>query len=263
MTVRERIAEGARGAVAILAVLWATGVTSQECPKGWKEVAQPFLASVLDEDVEGAALRVHPQEREAWSAWKAWEWERLNRRISAMPEPVQERAVKERAQEVQRLEVSVYTCQPSPVGVPDQYLVKADPDGRTYKTLNLTLDDGDWWVTTSTVTIDAEQLRVVTAYMTAVDENRWEEAEAWVARQALPRFAGYRLEVESFLTGNEAFAQARANRVAERKKEWGEMFVRAVQAEEGIIVVHVEFPNATELSCEIIEVDGTWRILHR
>ena len=263
MTVRKRISGMGKAALVVLAMFWMKGATSQECPEGWKEVAQPFLAAVLDQDVEGAALRVHPQEREAWSAWKAWEWERLDRRISEMPEPVQERAVKERVQEVQRLEVSVYTCQPSPVGVPDQYLVKADPDGRTYKTLKMTLDERGWWVTTSTVSLNAEQLRAVTAYFTAVDENRWEEAEAWVARQALPRFAGYRLEVESFLTGSETFAQARANRVADRKKEWGDMFVRAVQADEGIIVVHVEFPTATELSCEMIEVDGTWRILHR
>lgn len=263
MTVRKRMSGVGKVTVTVLTMFWMTGATSQECPEGWKEVAQPFLAAVLNQDVEGAALRVHPEEVEAWSAWKTWEWERLNRRISAMPVPVQERAQEERAQAEQRLEVSVYTCQPSPVGLQDQYLVKADPDGRTFKTLNLTLDDGDWWVVTSTVILDAEQLRVVTAYMTAMDENRWEEAEAWVARQCLPRFAGYRLEVESFLTGSETFAQARANRVAIRKKEWGDMFVRAVQADEGVLVVHVEFPTATELSCEMIEVDGTWRILHR
>jgi len=251
------------GMLGAMLLLWAAGGRSQECPDGWKEVSQSFLEATALQDAPGASRWVHPDERESWVPWKAWEWERLERRIAAMPEAVQEKAAQERAEALKRIQVSAFTCQPSPVGLSDQFLVRVDPDGRTYQSLNLVRDEGEWWVTTSFLTLNAEQIRVVTAYLQAVDENRWEEAEAWVARQALPRFAGYRLEVESFLSGSDVFAQARADRVEKRKMEWDDMFLRAVQDEEGVIVVHLEFPSATELTCELIEVDGTWRILHR
>jgi hypothetical protein len=244
-------------------LLWTSGGNAQECPEGWKEVAQSFMEASTQQDVKEASRWLYPDEQEAWASWKVWEWERLERRISALPDPVQERAAQERAEALRRIEVSVFTCQSSPVGLTHRYLVRVDPDGRTFQNLNLMHDEGKWWVTTSYLTLGAEQVRSVTAYMQAVDDNRWEEAEAWVARQALPRFAGYRLEVESFLTGSEVFAQARADRVAKRKEEWAEKFIRAVKGDDGIIVVYVEFPTATELSCELIEVDGTWRILHR
>lgn len=235
----------------------------QECEEGWKEVAQSFLQAELAQDVDGVAKGVLPSEQKAWATWKSWEWERLNRRISEMPEAVQKRAVTEREEEQRRLEVSLFTCEPAHDGKPDAYMVRIAPDGRSFRTLRMVREQGDFWVSTGLVVLNAEQRRVVTAYWEAVDGDRWNEAEAWVARQSLPRFRGYQLEVQRFLAGSDVLAEARKSRAAQRTTEWDRMFIRATKEEEDILVVRGEFPTATELDCELIQVDGTWRILHR
>ena len=238
-------------------------LSAQECPEGWKEVASDFVRLELERDAEGAAAFVLPDERAGWGAWKEWEWARLTRNISEMPEPVQERARNERVEALSRLEVSSFTCQPSPAGEADRYLVRIDPDGRSYRTVNMVQEEGSWFVRTGTTTVEAEQMRVVTAYWMAADERRWDEAEAWVARQALPRFQGYRLEVERFLSGSPTFAETRERQAEQRQAEWDQKFIRAQVMEDGIVVVSAEFPSAKGLSSEMIQVDGAWRILHR
>ena len=250
------------GSMMVHLCFWSA-LDAQECPKGWKEIASDFVRLELERDAQGAAAFVLPEERAGWGAWKEWEWARLARNISEMPEPVQERARNERAEALGRLEVSSFTCQPSPTGVADSYLVRIDPDGRSYRTVDMVEQEGSWFVRTGTTALDAEQMRVVTAYWMAADELRWDEAEAWVARQALPRFQGYRLEVERFLSGSPAFAGTRERQAEQRQEEWDEKFIRAQVMEDGIVVVSAEFPSAKGLSSEMIQVDGAWRILHR
>lgn len=244
-------------------VLFPKLLPAQECGEGWRDVASSFVGAELRHEASVAARWVVASERLDWAAWKEWEWDRMSRRVEAMPEPVQERARLEQEQTLEALAVSVFTCQPSPTGEVGRYLVRIDPDGRSYRTLDMVQEGGDWFVRTGTTVLDAEQRRVVTAYWQAMDEGRWDEAEAWVARQALPRFRGFRLEVERFLAGSAAIAEAREQRAAKRAAEWEQMFIRAQVDEEGIIVVSAEFPDAEGLASELIEVDGAWRILHR
>ncbi|MDA8695786.1 hypothetical protein N9L83_02435, partial [Flavobacteriales bacterium] len=107
------------------------------------------------------------------------------------------------------------------------------------------------------------QRRVFTAYSQALDAGSWEEAEAWVARFVLPRFATYRSEASAFLSEGGAFAEAHKKKVAARAAEWQDMFLRAEMETDDIIIVHAEFPTAEGLSSELVKVDGTWRILFR
>lgn len=238
-------------------------VNGQECPGGWQDVALRFLRAELHEDATAAAALVVPEERAVWAEWKSWEWERLARRLAAMAEPVQQRAVAEKEKALAMLDVAHCSCQAVGDHAPNRYRVQVDPDGRSYRSVNMVMQEGDWWVYTAARRLDAEQQRVVTAYTKAMDEGRWEEAEAWVARQALPRFAGYRAEVTAFLLGSSVYAEARKRQAELRAEEWEEMMLRAAVDEEGILVVYVEFPNAQEVSCELLEVDGAWRIMHR
>lgn len=241
------------------------GVFAQDgdgaCAPGWEAVVQGFLSAELDHNVSEAAMYVTDAERETWASWKSWEWARRDRRIAEMPESVQERAVKESEQARKRLEVSVLTCMSRPDG--NGFFARVDPDGRSYQTVDLNHADGGWSIETGMRRMDAEQIRVVTAYFKAADEERWDEAEAWVARSALPRFTQYRAEVALFLSGSEAIAQARRDRAAERAVEWKEMFLRATREEDDILIVYAEFPTAQSLSVEMLSVDGTWRVLLR
>lgn len=252
--------------VCLLACAWgnaeAQGVDNQ-CPEGWKPVVEQFLAAESDRDVLASSQAVLPSQREVWKEWKAWEWTRAAQRLSQMPEDVQSRAKAERMKARERLTVSNFSCRIQTSGADTTYLVQVDPDGRSYRHVRTAREGWVWGVETSLHALSAEQKRVVTAYFQAVDENRWEEAEAWVARASLPRFSGYRAEVAAFLSGNESIAQSRSNQVADRAAEWEEMFLRATVEEDGVWVVQAEFPTAVKLSCEMMEVDGAWRVIHR
>lgn len=247
--------------VLLLAIPEARAQDLDVCPMGWEEAARSFLEAELEERLEEAAGWVHPDERVGWSEWKAFEWARRTARLKAMPEPVQERAARERGQAAARLEVAHFLC--AAAAEPDVFRVTMDPNGRNLRTIKMVHGEGRWWVRTGSVQLDAEQQRVVTAYLEAVDDDRWDEAEAWVARQALPRFKGYRIEVEHFLSGSPVFAEARVAMALKRKDEWAEMHLRSERESDGIIVVHAEFPTAESVACELVEVDGTWRILMR
>lgn len=243
--------------------VWLFGQSGSEtCPEGWKEKVPAFLSAQLDRDAVAAALLVSPSERKDWEEWKIWSWQRDRERLAGMAPPVQERAAAELARDRARLEVSQYTCDPIG-GEQGRYRVRVDPDGRSYQFVELVLEQGTWWIHTGMHAMSAEQRRVVTAYLSAVDDGRWEEAEAWVARSALTRFKGYRAEVEVYMAGSEVMAEAVRTAAAQRRAEWDSMFLWADRVEEGVVVVHAEFPTAQSLAVEMTEVDGAWRILHR
>ena len=113
------------------------------------------------------------------------------------------------------------------------------------------------------VLLDGEQRRMVTAFMRAVDERRWEEAEAWMAEEAMPRFKGYQLEVETFLKGSAFLSETRKQQSTLRETEWEDAMLWAEREPDGVVVVHAEFRTAASLSCEMRESDGVWRTLMR
>lgn len=244
-----------------LQIPWAQGVDNA-CPEGWKPLAMGFLEAKLSEDIDAAAAYLHPERRGAWAEWTSWDLDRSNRRILGFSEEVQERARKEKSIAKQRLAVSVYSCTPSSSDK-GRYRIQVDPDGRSYSFLTMSQKEDAWWVEDNLYALDPEQKRVFTAYSQALDAGSWEEAEAWVARFVLPRFASYRAEASAFLSDGGAFAEAHECRVALRAAEWDDMFLRAEQETEEIIIVHAEFPTAEGLSSEMVKVDGTWRILFR
>ena len=247
--------------VAGFQVHWAQGVDNS-CPQGWKPVAQEFLSAQLNGDLPAAAEFVRPAKREAWLEWTSWKTERSNRRISGFSQEVQARAQKEKETAKNRLEVSVYSC--TAISESEgQYQIKVDPDGRSYQFLMMALEHKEWWVEDNLHALTPEQRRVFTAYSQALDAGSWEEAEAWVARFVLPRFATYRSEASAFLSEGGAFAEAHKKKVAARAAEWQDMFLRAEMETDDIIIVHAEFPTAEGLSSELVKVDGTWRILFR
>jgi hypothetical protein len=236
---------------------------AQECPPGWKPVVTSFLRHQAERDAVDAAVFVAPDERAAWTSWRTWDWDRLRQRLAEMPEAVQLRDREESARKLQQLEVSVLTCRALEVGNGNRYMAQVDPDGRSFQSIALRLEEGQWFVHTAAKLLDAEQRRVVTAYLKAIDEEKWDRAEAWVAKQALPRFSAYRSEVHAFLTGNAEFSEARNNRAAMRAEEWSAMKLWSRIEDDGVMVVSAQFPTAPELACELIQVDETWRILHR
>ena len=94
--------------------------------------------------------------------------------------------------------------------------------------------DEGWQVETRHVLLDAEQRRMVTAFMQAVDERRWEEAEAWMAEEAMPRFKGYQLEVETFLKGSAFLSETRKGRSPTlRETEWEDVMLWAEREPDG------------------------------
>ena len=240
----------------------AQGVDN-DCPEGWNSVVEQFLAAEADRDAVASSQAVLPSQREVWKAWKSWEWARASERLSQLPADVQSRAKAERMKARRQWMVSNFSCQIQASGTDTTYLIQVDPDGRTYRHVVVAQEDMVWGVETRLQPLSAEQKRVVTAYFRAVDEDRWEEAEAWVARASLPRFAGYRAEVTAFLSGSESIMQSRSNQVAHRAAEWNEMFLRATVEEDDVWVVQAEFSSAVKLSCEMMEVDGAWRVIHR
>ena len=238
------------------------GVEAQECPHGWEPVAREFLEAQLDGRWADAARQVVEAEQQAWLEWHAWDGKRQANRLAAMPEALQEREADNQRREANRLGVSVYTCE-TVDALAGRYRIRVDPDGRSFKVLNLALESTGWGVVTRNVPLGAEQRRTATAYFRAVDAREWEKAEAWVAKSAIPRFKGYQLEVETFFKGSPVMESGFTAQAELRAAEWAEGFVRAEEVEDGIRVVHMEFPSATSLSCEMTAVDGTWRVLHR
>jgi len=250
----------------MVALIWACSagwtLHGQPCPGGWESAARKYLSASLDGRWEEGVLQVVPREREAWMAWNQWNEARLVTRLSSMSETVLEREAEEKRREANRLSVSVFTCEPLDA-MAGRYRIRVDPDGRSFKVLTMELEQGQWGVVTRTASLDAEQRRTATAYFQAVDARNWEQAEAWVAQSAIPRFKGYQLEVETFLKGSPVMESGQAAQAELRRAEWDAGFLRAEWAQDDIIVVHMEFPTATTLSCEMTLVDDTWRILHR
>ena len=238
------------------------GIQAQECPEGWMPVAREFLSSQLEERWEDGAAQVVDLEQEVWLDWHRWEADRLALRLAQMAETVQEREAEQKRRERNRLEVSVFTCEPLDA-LSGRYRIRVDPDGRSFKVLTLELEPGGWGVVTRNVPLNAEQRRTATAYFQAVDARDWDKAEAWVAQRSIPRFKGYQLEVETFLNGSPVMESGQAAQAELRQAEWDSGYLRAEQESDDILVVHMEFPTATTLSVEMTAVDGTWRILHR
>lgn len=238
------------------------GTQAQECPEGWMPVAREFLSAQLEDRWEDGAQQVVERERSVWRDWHVWDAQRLAERLDRLPSAVRDREAEQERRERNRLEVSVFTCEPIDA-LAGRYRVRVDPDGRSFKVLQMELGDGGWGVVTRNAPLDSEQRRTATAYFQAVDARDWDKAEAWVAKRSIPRFKGYQLEVETFLKGSAVMAQSQAAQAELRLAEWDSGFLRAERESEDILVVHMEFPTATTLSCEMVAVDGTWRILHR
>lgn len=230
---------------------------------GWQSVAMQFLSAQLEERWADAAIQLVEEEREPWLSKQQWLSKKAVAVRAAWPEDVRQREADRVRRELERLAVSVLTCEKTPELGEGMHRVRIDPDGRSYRFLRMRHDAQGWGVVTHARALDAEQRRTVSAYMQAMDQGLWEEAEAWVANVSLPRFAGYRMEVEAYLNASPAVAKAFAQQAELRRDEWPEAMYSATAEGEYILVVQVEFPNATKSACELILVDDTWRILHR
>ena len=230
------------------------------CPPGWEGVAREFLGSRLESNWEEAALCVVPGEQQSWLDWQKWSENKLEVTLAALPQDIQARHHKEVERERARLEVSNCTCDPVANG---DFRIRIDPDGRSYQFLTMRLETSVWHVVTRMVELDLESTEMVKAYMQASDARRWEEAEAWVAQSSRSRFAGYRAEVEMFLSSSEWLTNGRKEQAELRVAEWGEGQMRAEQLTEDMLEVHMEFPSAEPMSCELLRVDESWRILLR
>ena len=247
-------------------LLWTSsvgwGMWAQECPTGWESVAREYLSAQLEGRWDVGAKQVVLREREAWLAWNQWQEARTASRMANLPDAARERQAEEKRREGNRLGVSVFPCEPMDA-LAGRYRVRVDPDGRSFKILTMELEGEVWGVVTRTALLDAEQRRTATAYFQAVDAREWDKAEAWVAQHAIPRFKQYQLEVEAFLKGSPVIESGQAAQAELRRAEWDRGFLRAEKEGADILVVHMEFPSATTLSCEMTFVDGAWRILHR
>ena len=84
-----------------------------------------------------------------------------------------------------------------------------------------------------------------------------------MAEEAMPRFKGYQLEVETFLKGSAFLSETRKQQSALRDTEWEDVMLWAEREPDGVVVVHAEFRTAASLSCEMRESDGVWRTLMR
>ena len=234
------------------------------CPAGWKDVVQSHLVAVAEERWEDAASFLLEEEQTPWLEWQRWNAAKLDRTMSGMDEALQERHAEEVRQKRNRLEVSVFSCESRGTEDASAYRVRVDPDGRSFRMLNVRHHpEAGWRVETRHVALDAEQRRMVTAYMQALDELRWEEAEAWVAASAMPRFQGYRMEVENYLRASEFLMTSRMEMAEVRRSEWPSVMLWAEKESEDILVVHAEFTQVPALACEMVREGGTWRILHR
>lgn len=233
------------------------------CPPGWEETARAYLAASMEGDYEKAASYVKESERQAWLGLHVWRQAKSNRSMAAMEPDALARMEQEKARKRERLDVSQCLCEKRK-GEDGAYRVRVDPDGRSFSMLNLHHSDGAGWrVETRHTPLDGEQMRMATAFLQALDDLKWEEAEAWVAEESMPRFQGYRAEVEAFLKGGALISESRERRAALRAQEWNEAMLWARADQDGVVVVQAEFPTATKVSCEMRELDGAWRILMR
>lgn len=247
--------------VLTLGLPWMQAQDVDVCPGGWEAVARTHLLTSLDGDFETAAAFVLEDERQAWLEWQSWKQEKLTRTLTGMAPELQERQAAEMARQRQQFAVSHCLCEPKEEG---GYRVRIDPDGRSFRVLNMQHGPEEGWqVETRHVLLDGEQRRMVTAFMRAVDERRWEEAEAWMAEEAMPRFKGYQLEVETFLKGSAFLSETRKQQSTLRETEWEDAMLWAEREPDGVVVVHAEFRTAASLSCEMRELDGVWRTLMR
>ena len=248
-------------------LFWFTEGSAQDvdvCPAGWKDVVQSHLVAVAEERWEDAASFLLEEEQTPWLEWQRWNAVKLERTLSEMDEALRERHAEEVRQKRNRLEVSVFSCEFRGTEDASAYRVRVDPDGRSFRMLNVRHHpEAGWRVETRHAALDAEQRRMVTAYMQALDELRWEEAEAWVAASAMPRFQGYRMEVENYLRASEFLMTSRMEMAEVRRSEWPSVMLWAEKESEDILVVHAEFTQVPALACEMIREGGTWRILHR
>jgi hypothetical protein len=234
------------------------------CPSGWEEVVRAHLVAKLDRNFEAAASHLVKAEQQAWLEWQLWKEEKLMRTLGGMAPELQQRHAEDVQQERDRLDLSHCTCEPRAGEGEGNFRVRVDPDGRSFKVINMvhSLETG-WRVQTRHVMLDGEQARMATAFMRAVEERNWELAKVWVVESALPRFEGYTLEVETFLKGSEFLRESRAEQAAARDAEWPDVMLWAERQMDGVMVVHAEFQNLPGLSCEMVLVDGGWRILMR
>jgi len=234
------------------------------CPDGWEEAARSYLTAHLDGKFERAASFVVEDERQAWLEWQEWRQEKLERTWAGMAPELLERQAEEKESKRNRLMVSHCLCERRTGDGDGAYRIRIDPDGRSFRILNMRHgDDGGWAVETRHVMLDGERAAMAKAFMRAVDERRWEEAEVWVATSAKPRFKGYQLEVEAYLNGSELIGEANRKQSALRVEEWPDAMLWAVREDDGVVVVHAEFRTAMTLSCELVEVGDSWRVLMR
>lgn len=234
------------------------------CPLGWEEVVRAHLVARLDRDFEAAAFHLLEAEQQAWLEWQLWKEGKLMRTLGGMAPELQQRHAEELQRERDRLEVSHCTCEPQAGEGERRFRIRIDPDGRSFTIINMVHSaEAGWRIQTRHAMLDGEQVRAATAFMRAVEEREWEQARAWVSKAALPRFEGYMLEVETFLKGSDFLRESRAEQATARAAEWPEAMLWAEHHMDGVMVVHAEFQNLPSLSCEMIEVGDSWRVLMR
>ena len=234
------------------------------CPLGWEDVVRLHLEAKLDRDFELAASHLLEGEQQAWLDWQLWKEKKLVRTLGGMAPELQQRYAEDLQREREQLDVSHCTCEPRAGEGKGSFRVRVDPDGRSFKVINMIhSEDSGWRVQTRHVLLDGEQMRMATAFMRAVEERQWELAKAWVLESALPRFEGYILEVETFLKGSDFLSKSRVEQAAARAVEWPDAMLWAERQVDGVMVVHAEFQSLPSLSCEMVEVGEGWRVVMR
>ena len=247
-----------------LSVLNVNAQDVDVCPSGFDEVALDYLTALLQEDLETASGWVLELEREAWIEWQEWKNAKLDLRISNLDPDLKIRHDEERRKELEKLAISHCACEHRNGEGSDAFRVRIAPDGRGFRILNMRYEERlGWRIETGHVRLDGEQSRMATAFMRAVDERRWAEAEAWVAAIAIPNFQVYQEKVEHYLQSSPVLGEARQNQVALHDREWGDVMLWAERESDQLFIVHAEFQTAESLSCEIVEIEGVWRGLMR
>ena len=69
--------------------------------------------------------------------------------------------------------------------------------------------------------------------------------------------------MEAYLNGSELIGEANRKQSALRVEEWPDAMLWAVREDDGVVVVHAEFRTAMTLSCDLVEVGDSWRVLMR
>lgn len=234
------------------------------CPTGFDEVALEYLTALLQDDLKTASGWVLETEREVWVEWQEWKNDKLDLRLSNMDPQLKLRHDEEHRQELKNLAVSHCACEQRSGEGENAFRVRVAPDGRGFRILNMRYGEQmGWRIETGHVRLDGEQSRMATAFMRAVDERRWTEAEAWVAAIAIPNFQVYQEKVEHYLQSSPVLGEARQNQIELHDSEWGDVMLWAERESNQLFIVHAEFKTAESLSCEIAEIEGVWRVLMR